>query len=105
VPGLHVIGFGPDENGEVLINAVHNYYYLRNGAFILAKPTGFTDTPKHIHQGQTGALWEVNLNETKHIKDGQTRLYQLRLKYLNYHIYSVYEDANGGLWVADWGKL
>ncbi len=105
IPGTQIIGFGKDENGEILINVDPNFYYLRNGEFVLAKPTGNDGTAKNIQYGRTGTRWEVYQTETRQIRDGQTNTYRLNVKFALFHINNVYEDTQGGLWIADLGKL
>jgi len=105
VPGVQIIGFGIDENGEILINVDPNFYYLRDGEFVLAKPTENDGTAKNIHYGQTGTRWEVYQTETKQINDSQTTSYRLDIKFALPYLNNVYEDTKGGLWIADQSKL
>lgn len=105
IPGAQIIGFQQDENGEILINVDRDFYVLRDGEFVIAKPTGYDGTAKNIHYGQTGTRWEVYQTETKQIKDGQTSTYPLNIKYSLFYINNVYEDTKGGLWIADQSKL
>ncbi|MBX7169633.1 MAG: hypothetical protein K1X72_01675 [Pyrinomonadaceae bacterium] len=105
VPEQLILGFEKDENGEVLINADSSFYYLRNGEFVFAKKSENDGTQKKINFGQSGTRWEVYPTETRQIKNGQTKIYQLQIKYLNYYYQSVYEDKKGGLWITDKGKL
>lgn len=105
IPGSEIIGFVKDENGEILINDDRNFYVLRDGEFVLAKPSGNDGTAKNIHYGQTGTRWEVYQTETKQIKRDQTFTYRLNVKYALFHLNNAFEDTKGGLWIADLGKL
>lgn len=105
VPGDQILDFVPDENGETMIETRSDFYYLRDGAFILAKPTGNDGTPKQIHRGQTGAVWTIGPLETREERDGATRIYKLELRNINFYNGTCFEDRRGGLWVADVGGL
>ena len=105
IPGVLIIGFGKDENGEILINAEPNFYYLRDGEFVLAKPTGNYNAQKKFYLGQSGTRWEVYPTEIRQIKNGNTNSYPINLKSLFFSLNSVYEDKKGGLWISDLGKL
>ena len=101
IPEHSIIGFENDENGEVMIITDLNYYYLRNGEFVFAKPTGNDKTQKHFYLGQSGTRWEIYTTEIREIKNGQTKIYPIILKYVFFYFYNVYEDKKGGLWLTD----
>lgn len=105
IPELLIVGFETDETGEVLIKAHLNSYYLRNGEFVFAKSSGDDKTHKNFYLGQSGTRWEVYPTEIRQIKNGNTNIYPINLKYLFFYINSIYEDKKGGLWIADLGKL
>lgn len=105
IPEESIIGFENDENGEVMITTNLNYYYLRNGEFVFAKPTGNDKTQKHFYLGQSGTRWEIYTTEIRQIKAGQTKIYPINLKYVFFYFYNAFEDKKGGLWIADLGKL
>ena len=65
IPEPQIVGFRQDENDEPLIAAHLNYYYLRNGEFVFAKPTGDDRTQKNFYLGQSGTRWEVYPTEIR----------------------------------------
>jgi signal transduction histidine kinase/ligand-binding sensor domain-containing protein len=105
VPGVQIIGFEKDENGEILFNADPDRYYLRNGEFVLAQPTGNDNSQKHFYLGQSGTRWELSLTEISQIKAGQTQIYRLKGNFIYFFLLNVYEDRKGGLWASDLGKI
>ncbi|HMS41852.1 MAG TPA: two-component regulator propeller domain-containing protein [Pyrinomonadaceae bacterium] len=105
IPEPLIIGFEKDENGEVLIQTDLNYYYFRNGEFVLAKPKENDKANKHFYLGQSGTRWELYPTEIRQIKNGNTNIYPIKLKFLYFYKNSIYEDKKGGLWIADLGKF
>lgn len=105
VPGVLIFGFEKDETGEILINADQNYYYLRDGEFVYVRPTAYDSSKRRYVRGRSGTVWEIYANETKQIKNGSTQIYRFALKFVSVFSQTAYEDRNGGLWVADLGKI
>ena len=105
VPGVQIVGLGKDENGEILINAGANFYYFRNGEFVLAQPTENDNSQTHFHLGQSGTRWEIYQTEIRQIKDNQTNIYRLKGNFVYFFLGIVYEDSKGGLWTSDLGKI
>ncbi len=105
IPGVQVSGFVEDERGEALIVTDLNYLYLRNGEFVFAKPRGDEAANKRLYVGQSGTRWEIYQTQIRQIKDGQTQVYQLKEKFVYFFLGSVFEDAKGGLWTSDVGKI
>lgn len=104
IPGVQISGIENDENGEVLLTTDTGFYYLRTGEFVFAKPTG-NDNSQKFYLGQSGTRWERYPTEIRQIKNGNTNIYSIKLKFLFFYNNRIYEDKKGGLWISDLGKL
>jgi signal transduction histidine kinase/ligand-binding sensor domain-containing protein len=101
VPDDRILDFIPDSNGEILIETISAYYYLRDGKIVPAKSRGDNSRSKVTFDGRSGAVWTITPSETQRRFNSQTVNYALNVQNVNPFLENFYEDRRGGLWIGD----
>lgn len=104
VPDAQIVGFFGDANGSIFFETDKSVYKLIDDKFVFIRHNEKDGTLKKIHKGNF-ARWDIYLDKTVRIKDGEIKVYPVEIKNVEYYNDNIFEDETGGFWVGDFDKL
>ena len=104
VPDTQIIGSYADADGTIVIETDKSVYKLVDDKFVFVRNNENDGTLKKVHKGKY-ARWEIYLDKTLRIKEGEVKVYPIAIKNIDFYNDNIFEDETGDFWVGDFDKL